>query len=482
LNRSTAAATQHAPLALGIVLAFAATSLPLSAVTIAIGVYLPQYFARNLGVELGVVGAAFALIRLIDIPLDPLLGLAMDRTKTRWGRYRIWTVAGAPVLMVAIYMLFMAPEGVSLAYIMTWLLVMYLGTSMLHLSHAAWGATLAKTYNERARIFGVMAAVGVAGSVLVLTMPMVVKLLGFDEEALGVPGMGWFILALTPVAVAAVVWKTPEYIAPEVKGHQFQLREYWSLFARPTMGRILLADLLLALGPGWMAAVYMFFFTDSRGFSTSEASLLLMVYIAAGFVGAPMMGRLAMKISKHRAVMVATTGYSLILICLMAIPKGNVLVGIFPMFMAGFLAAGFTVLLRAMTADVADEIRLEQGKERSGLLYALTTLTSKIAGAFSIWLTFMVLEKVGYQAKAGAVNTAEAIRGLELAYLIGPIVFVMLGGVCMFGYRLGPERTAEIRRLLDEQEAASYDQSAVIDTLDPGETSIASPLIEPSRS
>src|SRR5690606_30818502 len=209
-------------------------------------------------------------------------------------------------------------------------------------------------------------AVGVAGSVLVLTMPMVVKLLGFDEEALGVPGMGWFILALTPVAVAAVVWKTPEYIAPEVKGHQFQLREYWSLFARPTMGRILLADLLLALGPGWMAAVYMFFFTDSRGFSTSEASLLLMVYIAAGFVGAPMMGRLAMKISKHRAVMVATTGYSLILICLMAIPKGNVLVGIFPMFMAGFLAAGFTVLLRAMTADVADEIRLEQGKERSG--------------------------------------------------------------------------------------------------------------------
>ena len=174
-------------------------------------------------------------------------------------------------------------------------------------------------------------------------------------------------------------------------------------------------------------------------------------------------------------------GYSLILIGLMAIPKGNVLVGIFPMFIAGFLAAGFTVLLRAMTADVADEIRLEQGKERSGLLYALTTLTNKIAGAFSIWLTFAVLEQVGYQARAGAVNTPEAIRGLELAYLIGPIVFVMLGGLCMIGYRLGPERTAEIRRLLDEREAASYDQAPVIDTLDPGETSIPSPLIEPSR-
>lgn len=477
----TNARVQHAPLSLGLVLAFAATSLPLSAVAIAIGVYLPQYFARNLGVELGVVGAAFALIRLIDIPLDPMLGLAMDRTKTRWGRYRIWTLAGAPVLMAAIYMLFMAPAGVGLSYIMIWLLVMYLGTSMLSLSHSAWAATLAKTYNERARIFGVMAAVGVAGSVLVLTMPMLVNLLGFDEDALGVPGMGWFIMVLTPLAVLAVVWRTPEHIAEEAKGHQFQLREYWSLFARPTMGRILLADLLLALGPGWMAAVYMFFFTDSRGFTTSEASLLLMVYIAAGFIGAPLMGRLAMKISKHRAVMVATTGYSLILIALMAIPKGSVLVGIFPMFIAGFLAAGFTVLLRAMTADVADEIRLEQGKERSGLLYALTTLTNKVAGAFSIWLTFAVLEQVGYQAKAGAVNTPEAIRGLELAYLIGPIVFVMLGGVCMIGYKLGPERTAEIRRLLDEREGAAYDQAPVIDTLDPGEAAIPSTLVEPSR-
>ena len=72
------------------------------------------------------------------------------------------------------------------------------------------------------------------------------------------------------------------------------------------------------------------------------------------------------------------------------------------------LESGFNVLTRAMTADIADEIRLEKGKERSGLLYAITTMTTKVAGAFSIGLTFLVLSQVGYNAGDGAANSAHA--------------------------------------------------------------------------
>ena len=157
----------------------------------------------------------------------------------------------------------------------------------------------------------------------------------------------------------------------------------------------------------------------------------------------------------------------------MAIPQGNMLIGAIPMFMAGFMAAGFNVLTRAMTADVADEVRLEQGKERSGLLYAITVMTTKIAGAFSIGLTFWVLSKVGYLAADGATNTPEAIHNLELAYLIGPVVFVMLGGACMIGYKLGAERHAEIRAELDARDAL-YDEAPIIESVT-GEAAIVTP-------
>ena len=92
-------ARRTARLPLSTALAFAGTSLPISAVAIAISVFLPRHYASHLGVDLAVVGAAFFLVRMIDIPIDGLLGWGMDKTRTAWGRYRVWTILGAPVLM-----------------------------------------------------------------------------------------------------------------------------------------------------------------------------------------------------------------------------------------------------------------------------------------------------------------------------------------------------------------------------------------------
>lgn len=442
---------QTRPMALPKVLAFSAANLPLLALSVAMSVYLPKHFASNIGISLAAVGSAFALVRLIDIPLDPVLGMVMDRTRTRLGRYRLWMAAGAPILMVATYMLFMAPKGVSVGYLIAWLLILYLGTSIVHLSHSAWASTLATRYEERARLFGAITAVGVVGSAMVLLAPMGLKALG-GSDGDGVGAMGWLIIASTPLCIALVLLRTPETIAPETGHEHFRLRDYVSLITRPEMARILLADLCLALGPGWMSALYLFFFTDSRGFTTGEASILLLIYVLAGFAGAPAAGRLAASISKHRAAIVFCVGYTLILTTVMAVPQGSMPIGGALMFMAGFFAAGFGVLTRAMTADVSDEVRLEQGKERAGLLFALTVLTNKIAGAFSIFLTFQVLARTGYDARSGAVNTPDAIRAMEIAYLAGPIIFVTLGAFCFIGYRLTAERHAEVRRKLDARD------------------------------
>lgn len=462
LSDSSKVARQK-PMSLAAILAFAGTSLPVAALAVAISVQLPRFFASHLGVSLAVVGAAFAIVRAIDIPLDPFLGLAMDRTRTRFGRYRVWMICGAPILMGGLYMLFNAPAGAPQIYLIGWLLVMYLGLSILTLSHSAWAATLAKTYQERSRIFGILAAVGVTGALAVLAIPIIMAKQGHPDSE-GVQAMGWFIIGLVPLAVLTVVARTPEKITRDHDDGHFRLADYGALFVRPNVMRILAADLCVTLGPGWMAALYLFFFTGSRGFSTSNANLLLMIYILTGFVGAPGTAWLANKISKHRALMVTTTTYSLGLITLMAVPKGAVLIAMIPMAILGAFAAGFGVMIRALTADIGDEIRLEGGKEQIGLLYALTNATTKVAGAFSIFLTFNVLAAVGYNPKEHAVNSPAQIHGLELAYLIGPIFFVMLGGACFLGYKLDAKRHAEIRQQLEERDAL-YDQAPVLEGL-----------------
>lgn len=459
----TAHQDRRTPLPLGSALAFAATSLPIAAVSLAIGVYLPRHYASHLGLELSLVGAAFFLVRMIDIPVDGLIGWGMDRTRTRLGRYRFWTILGTPLFALGTYQLFMPPDDVGRGYLIFWLLVMYVGNSIMTISHVAWAVTLAPKYNERSRLFGILAAVGVCGAAAVIFVPVVNNALG-GEDASNINAMGWLVLVLTPITVGLLLWKTPEVVAPDAKGAHFRMRDYLALVTRPTFGRIVLADLALSLGPGWMAASYLFFFTDSRGFTTAQASILLAIYILAGIIGAPLMARLAVRISKHRAVMAGAVAYAATISTFLLIPQGNMVWGAIPMFVSGFIAASFTALTRAMTADVADEVRLEGGKEMSALLYAMTTMTTKIAGAVSIGLTFYVLSQVGYVATEGAVNTPEAITGLEIAYLAGPVFFVALGAFCLIGYSLGSERHSEIRRQLDERDAL-YDEAAVIEPL-----------------
>jgi len=118
------------------------------------------------------------------------------------------------------------------------------------------------------------------------------------------------------------------------------------------------------------------------------------------------------------------------------------------------MASGFGLLVSAMLADVGDEVRLNQGKQRISLLYAVNALAAKVAAAFAIALTFPLLSLLGFNPADGAVNTAAAIHNLDVTFLAGPIVFVMLGGACMIGWRLDAGRHDEIRASLELRDAA----------------------------
>ena len=70
---------------LGRLLAWCGPCLPVAALGLPLVVYLPPHFAGTLGLPLATVGFIFALVRIIDIPIDPLQGAAAARqVVTSW--------------------------------------------------------------------------------------------------------------------------------------------------------------------------------------------------------------------------------------------------------------------------------------------------------------------------------------------------------------------------------------------------------------
>jgi GPH family glycoside/pentoside/hexuronide:cation symporter len=441
---------------------FSLPNLPLAALDVAVFVYLPPYLAGHLGVNLALVGIVWFGVRILDLPVDPLLALAMDRTRMRIGRYRPWLVLGAPILMIAFYMMFMAKVGIGPVYLLVSLLVLYLGTSIFLLSHQAWGATLARQYHERSRLFGVVAIIGVVGTMAILAVPIIGASLGRSDTQ-NIQSMGWFLIAMTPVVALVTATTTGERINPGLRIHAFAWSDYLGLATKPEVVRLFLAQMALTLGPGWMSAIYLFFFKQSRGFTTQQATLLLAAYVLAGFPGALLTSALARRLGKHRALMATTTGFSLGVLSIVIVPKGDFWASVPSMAWCGAMAAGFGLTIRAMMADVGDEVRLEGGRERISLLYSVLTLASKIAAAFSIGLTLPLLAALGFHATDGTVNTPAAVRNLELAFLVGPILFVMLGGACVIGWKLDARRQGQIRAELDARDAVLTEGQSGLD-------------------
>ncbi len=445
-----AKASPGSRLPVGILAAFSMATIPVGALTTPLLVHLPPHYAGLLGLPLAAVGGIFFIVKVMAIFFDPAVGLFMDRTRTRVGRYRFWLLVAAPVLMLGVWMLFRAESGVGKNFLLGWLIVLYIGYSLLVLSQSAWGAVLATSYNERSRVYAWAHVSGTVGTIAVLLIPTLLKL----PETAVVPMMGLLIVVSIPVTTLIVAFGVPEPVVPKrADSDRLSFSELPALALRPTMRRLLLADLLFTFGPAITSPLYLFFMRQARGYSLEQANLMLLFFIVAAIIASPLWAMAAYRFGKHRTLMAAAAAYSIAQAVIFFIPSNSFGIMAPAMFLAGGILAALSFLIRAMVADVGDEVRHDTGKDRVGLLYSLVSSTAKVGTASAVLVTFWILGKVGFNAAPGAVNAPEAMNGLVMTYAIAPVVLVMLGAFAVRGYSLTREKHAGIRAELEARDA-----------------------------
>ncbi len=207
-------------------------------------------------------------------------------------------------------------------------------------------------------------------------------------------------------------------------------------------------DLLLGWAPGITGALFLFYFDQVKQVPESQANLMLLAYFLAALAGAPFWSWLATRIGKHRALACNALLVPVSLGVVMATPLTTFPVGAAVMALVGLPYSGAALLLRAMLADVGDELRLQNGVDRTGLLYAVLTGTTKIGSALAL-VTFVILEAIGFDAQA-AHNSTSSVMGLQLLFVGLPSILSVLAAAVIMTYPLDAKRHAEIRAALGE--------------------------------
>ena len=421
--------------------AFAAPTLPLAAVGLPAIVYLPPYYSRELGLSLSAVGIIFLVVRLIDIPLDPLIGHFIDRTRTRFGRFRPWLAAGALLLVAGALLVFMAEPGIGPIRALGGLLVLYLGYSFFMVAHTAWGGTLTDDYHERSRIFGWWMTFTQLGLLSVLILPpLLAQVLPAEGAAAGIHAMGWLLIAGAPLTALWIFAKVGE--RPLLHDHAPRLRDLLSVWQNPLMRRLLLVDLLSSLAPGLTGALFLFFFESVGGYPQAQASTLLLFYFAAGMLCVPLWTRLARATSKHHAIVVALIAYAVTQGSIILYPPDNFWLAALSRTLAGAPHVAPAFLLRAILADLSDAETLRSGQEKTGLFYSAVVAVAKLGYAIPVGLSYPLLAWIGFDARLAEGNSASALSGLTFLFVVPPVVLALIAAWVVRGWPIDAETQA----------------------------------------
>jgi glycoside/pentoside/hexuronide:cation symporter, GPH family len=437
--------------AMGRILAFSLPSLPLAALGLPLVVQLPAHYAGNLGLEVGIVGILFMVARLADIGIDVGIGLAMDQTRTRFGRFSPWLLACAPVVMIGAWFLFMAQPGITPIYLAAALFVTYVGFSMGSLSQMSLGATLSDNYYERSRVFVFWQAFNVIGMLLALAIPVIITR-GGGTPTQGINGMGWFIIILIPLGALVAAFFAKEQ-QPKAEAKKTSLTDLIGLLKSQACRKLLIADLILTFASGVTGGLFLFYFAAVKGYDITSAQGLLLVYFIAGLLGAPIWTMLARRAGKHMSLIYACIFAATTQPMIMFLPEDNFPVAAAGMAFFGLVYTSAAYLLRAMMADIGDEDLLRTGQDRTGLLYALVTLTGKGGYALAVGVTFLCLSFFGFDATKGGGNTSAAIQGLTWLFIGLPVVASLVGAAFLRGYPMDAARTAALQIEIEKRRA-----------------------------
>ncbi len=393
-------------------LAYALPALPLAALSLPFYVMVPEFYAREIGLPIALVGYVLLAVRILDALSDPLAGWLADRYRPAFGRRRLWVVLSAPLVALAAWFVLVPPPNAGPLYLLLWAALLSLAWTAAQVPYGAWGAELSRSYAGRTRVAAFRESATVIGTLLALVLPALVASQGGDARA-GLMALALLIGFGLPAFALVAVWRTPEPVERSRAALLWRDGLAGILQNRP-FRRLIAAFFVNSLANGLPASLFLFFVAERLG-DRDAAGPLLLLYFLSGVLGVPFWLWLAGRTSKHRAW---SWGMLLAVVCFSGavfLREGDVMAFGLICVLTGLALGADIVLPAAIQADVIDLDTAATGAERAGLYLGLWALATKLAFAGAVGIAFPLLGAAGFNPAAGA-STPAGLLALGLLY------------------------------------------------------------------
>lgn len=422
---------------------FTSLEIPMAAFLTPLVVYIPAFYAGEMGLGLSIVGTIFGLTKLWDIITDPIAGSICERVGPTVGRWRFWLLISLPLMLMGVYKIFLPPSGIEWTYFAFWMIVLYVGWTLLTISHISWGVELSDDYHERARVAAFRQVAALIGGLIVVFIPVISDQFGGVNESDRIRFVGIFVLIALPLLMTGSLWATPVSKSRIEASHGHRWHDSFTiLFSNRSLRGLLLGNMGVTLGIAATSSVLLFY-VESVLELGAWATFSLVPLLFSGLLFLPVLKRLTTSIGKLKTFRLVLLFQILVQPLYLIIPPENIPLTLLCFIVLGVSNGSVVFLPQAMIADLKD-VQTKAGASRTGIYVALLQTSSKVSAALAVAIMFLVLPLTGFDPAPDAVNDVESLQWLRYMIVGLPVACYALALLGMRHYDLGLEKQATV--------------------------------------
>ena len=422
-----------------------------------VATFLMVYFTDVVKLNPAFVGTLFLVARLWDAVNDPAMGMIVDNTRTKWGKFRPWIFIGTAINAIVLVFLFRKPdlEGLPLyAYFSVAYILWGMTYTIMDIPYWSMIPALTSNKEEREKISVIPRIFASTAWLIIGTFGLsIISLLGEGDRIKGYSMLAMIIAIVFMITSIITCLNVKERLETPNNAQKVNFKQTIQIIRKNDqlvvfIGIVLGMNLVMQISGG--VAVYYFTYVIGK-------ESLFSVYMAfagiAEITGLILFPILTKKIGRTNVFKAGAglpvIGFTLLLISGIIDPQNAVFIAVSGSILklgGGFLLASTTVML----ADVVDYGEFKLGSRNESIVFSVQTLLVKTASAVSGWLVGVGLSLVGYVA--GVQQSEATIMGIKILMIGVPIACaIVMYIIYKFKYKLNGKFHDNVLNVLEER-------------------------------
>jgi glucuronide carrier protein len=429
--------------------------------------FLLYYYTDVAGLTAATVGTMFFVVRLWDAFADIIAGRAVDRTMTRWGKFRPFILFFAVPLLFMSFLTFHVPTGLSDASTLLYVYLTYAALGLLYsLVNIPYGSLAsAMTQSVHQRELVASRTLGAAAGGVLISYIIAPQISALREQKDTLSSEDYLAQAqaiFTNITLLFLVLGSIAFGLTFLWCHETVVRRSASVTVKETFATLRQnrplailcgASFFYLLGYYTVTGATLYYATyilGDAGLAFQVALLSTGVQILVTPFCPKLIGKFGKKtLFQYAGVLTVIGGVGLFLT-----PNG--LIG-FALVFLGIKGVGFSLIntmMFALEPDTVEYGEWKTGVRSEGATYAIFSFTRKLTQSIGGAATAWALALGGYVSATADVATPDqpgsALTAIKVVFGLVPAVAAVLAMIVFITYPLTDTRFREVR---DESEA-----------------------------